>query len=616
MGVDDLQIEFKSLPQQQTTTSGTSDPRTSTTLVLFEEFVPLEYREQLAVPYSSRRRLPSLFSQSKPKIWKPAPTLNGRPYVVGHVPRSPSYRELEFEGLLNRATPTKVLTLDSKGPPRASIMAALQAPGIPSSPIPTKAPGISAPLYVAPAAPGDVGHLNAPMMLPGPKSDENHTDSTKSSSTPLSQKRSSRFRLPVPISSPGGRRTGLTPSEYSTVDFETRLASYSDDEFNSGIAEPEAVKQKRRESKDDAWVDILVGAHARRMGGQDAQLKEGRRRGVRNRSSDPDISLEVAQVLAGVRERTPSSPSPSVHGLHRHQQLERVDRDPVGGLERFYNDQDVDEVEVVPRVSEARSEDDYMTDQSHSRDMHHPGGDADDEDEFEPPLSVAARLLATPVKQRGVGYFDLHPDRRPAVADVPRTSEDDLRDRLAYSEDSDDEKDVLPTPTPQSRFTVPPEPTMPPPVAPQYSTITSLEVQVEPKVNATQLGSPESAKSTPQSKTAALIEMYRERERNTPPKPSTPVHAPAPIPIPVLASIAPLQPSRLPVRSVSKELLVPLPPVPAVEVVAQPATPPEVVVEPVYEPPLKINFGETGRASPARYVHGAPLHNVLEEEEE
>ena len=483
-------------------------------------------------------------------------------------------------------------------------------PSIPSTPISSKAPGISAPLYVAPAAPGDAGHLDVPALRPGSKSEENHTDSTKSSSTPLSQKRSSRFRLPVPISSPGGRRTGLTPSEYSTLDFETRLASYSDD---SEIVEPEDVKQKRRESTDDAWVDILVGAHARRMVGQDAQLKEGggagRRRGVRNRRSDPDIaSLEVAQVLAGVRERTLSSPSPSVHGLNRHQPLERVDQDPVGGLERFYNDHDVDEVELVPRTSEARSEDDDTTDRSHSRDMQHHGGDADDEDEFESP-SVAARLLAASLIQRRVGYFDLHPDRRPVVADVPRTSEDDLRDKLAYDADSDDE----PTPTPQTQFSVPPEPTVPPPrppAVPQHSTITALEVQVEPKVNVTQLSTPESVKSIPQSRTAALIEMYRERERNTPPKPSTP---PAPIPIPVLAPIAPLQPSRLPVRSVSKEPLVP--PAPVVEVVTQPPTPPEVV-EPVYEPPPRVNYGETGRASPARYVHGAPLHNVLEEEEE
>jgi len=340
-----------------------------------------------------------------------------------------------------------------------------------------------------------------------------------------------------------------------------------------------------------------------------------RKRGVRSRRSDPDIArLEVAQALAGVRERTPSSPSPSVHGLHRHQQLERVDQDPVGGLERFYNDHDVDEVELVPRTSEARSDDD-TTDQSHSRDMHHHGGDADDEDEFEPP-SVAARLMAASLMQRRVGYFDLHPDRRPVVADVPRTSEDDLRDRLAYDADSDDEKGVLPTPTPQSQFTVPPEPMGPPPrppAAPHHSTITSFEVQVEPQVNVTQLSTPENAKSIPQSKTAALIEMYRERERNTPPKPSTPVPAPAPIPIPVLAPIAPLQPSRLPVRSVSKEVLVP--PAPAIEAVTQSPTPTEVV-EPVYEPPPRMNFGETGRASPARYVHGAPLHNVLEEEEE
>lgn len=39
-------------------------------------------------------------------------------------------------------------------------------------------------------------------------------------------------------------------------------------------------------------------------------------------------------------------------------------------------------------------------------------------------------------------------------------------------------------------------------------------------------------------------------------------------------------------------------------------------------PPSKVGLGigddavDAGRASPGRYIHGAPLHNVLEEEEE
>jgi hypothetical protein len=44
------------------------------------------------------------------------------------------------------------------------------------------------------------------------------------------------------------------------------MASYSDDEHNANLHETEAVKQKRRdsESRDDAWVDILIGSQTRR----------------------------------------------------------------------------------------------------------------------------------------------------------------------------------------------------------------------------------------------------------------------------------------------------------------------------------------------------------------
>jgi hypothetical protein len=58
------QVEFKLLPVNATTATGGSDPRTSNTLMLFEEFVPLEYRQQLAETTTGRRRLPSLFSPS------------------------------------------------------------------------------------------------------------------------------------------------------------------------------------------------------------------------------------------------------------------------------------------------------------------------------------------------------------------------------------------------------------------------------------------------------------------------------------------------------------------------------------------------------------------------
>jgi hypothetical protein len=42
------QVEFKALPMSRSTISGGTDPRTSSIVFLFEEFVPLEYRQQLS----------------------------------------------------------------------------------------------------------------------------------------------------------------------------------------------------------------------------------------------------------------------------------------------------------------------------------------------------------------------------------------------------------------------------------------------------------------------------------------------------------------------------------------------------------------------------------------
>jgi hypothetical protein len=56
------------------------------------------------------------------------------------------------------------------------------------------------------------------------------------------------------------------------IDFETRLASYSDDGLNTiNTNSRKMLKEERRRSKDDAWVDILVASHSRRAGNQDAK---------------------------------------------------------------------------------------------------------------------------------------------------------------------------------------------------------------------------------------------------------------------------------------------------------------------------------------------------------
>jgi hypothetical protein len=111
-----FQIEFKSLPESApTAVSPGHDPRTSTTLIVFEEFVPLEYRQQLAESRGTKSRLPFFLSPPKSKEWKQASTLNGRPYVVGSVPPPPHFREVEFEGILRGdSSSTRIIRMDSK----------------------------------------------------------------------------------------------------------------------------------------------------------------------------------------------------------------------------------------------------------------------------------------------------------------------------------------------------------------------------------------------------------------------------------------------------------------------------------------------------------------------
>ena len=510
---------------------------------------------------------------------------------MGHVPQSPSYQEVEFEGLLHGTTSTKVISL-TKNPRVHST--------IPNAPVETPLPPIPP---VPPLKKSFSGPLKVPQseLRPAPRSDD-HSDSTM---TPSVKK---LFRLPA---TPGSnRKSVMIPAEYSTVEFETRMASYSDDEHNGHLHETEAVKQKRRESRDDAWVDILIGSQSRRRSEQDAELVD-RKRGHHSKHSDPDFaSLEVAQVLANVvHNRTPTPPSV----------LDRVDRDY--GMDHHVRDLDVDEVETIPRMSSVDPS--TGSDESGAILAYNEPDESVDVESLEPPPDepiLSSRHLAK--YQRRIGYFDLHPDRRQALAQSSlHDDDDDLRAKLA--EDSDDDID-------DDRVYGPPEGIRPLPVPPGQ--------QVQPRIlepssiiNSNSTPNPPSevkeklpftppdnhnddnssiAPSTP-SKTATLIEMYRERERGSPlnPAPSTP----API------VIAPLVPSRLPVRTTSlpKEGA-PLPQ-PSLLSISSPkvSSPPKPSSPESTRNDLpRIQLEETGRNSPARYVHGAPLHNVLEEEEE
>ncbi|KAG2356573.1 hypothetical protein BDR07DRAFT_1300167 [Suillus spraguei] len=598
-------IEFKSLPISApisspfpTAGSGT-DPRTSTALVLFEEFVPLEYRQQLAKDSGGKRKLPFLFMSpnSKSRAWKPAATLNGRPYVVGHVPKSPSYREVEFEGLL-RSNGSKVLSLDIPGVPgsggpmlsgTAGVLFPTTSDERPCTPRPAPstrpAVTISAPLYTRPK---DKDKIPVP---PAKDKDRDSKIERRVSGSPLSatsasaRKLTSRFRV-----HPSFRRSGAVPAEYTEaiVDFETRLASYSDDELNNMASSSSGGRdrEERRRSKDDAWVDILVATHSRRLGGQDAEIRPFNAR--EKSMQDPEMaSHEVAQVLAGVAlAQLPSSDD----------EPEAI-RKSVVATSVMSEDVDVDSVMSYPKTTTS---------------------------------SIPKRL----------GYFDLHPERRPGPSPHPIS--------LAEDSDGDEVRYGSRERPPPLKFTMPVKTDTSPYPQPLRGSMDTEESDYAPtSTHSLQLDSPDSvyedhrtaqdkegrysgmgvmtmpqliavAPVTPEkgetskekSRTAALIEMYREREKKLSVTSPTPVSRP-----PAHSSL--LHPQ-------TKECA--LPPVPVVGLEPVVVTPvEEVIQEPVRTEgsqgeellqPLNLLYEGNGRDSPARYVHGAPLHNVIEEEEE
>jgi hypothetical protein len=610
-----VKVEFKSLPTQRTTISAGSDPRTSTTLLLFEEFVPFEYRQQLAEGQTSRRRFPSLFSaSSKSKQWKPAQTLNGRPYVVGLVPHNPSYREVEFEGLLRQAGDTKVISLGAKTARHPSVFTTSGDAMDRVSRIMKH--GNLPPIVTKTSKPPN----EEPPPVPPP-----HADSTPS-------KKASRFRLPggIPVPSPGGvRKAGRAPAEYSTVDFETRLASYSDEDYEpeggggggggGKRKATEAEKQARRESKDDGWMEILVGTQDRRIGGQEAEFKKGKGR------MDPESAgMEVAQALAGIGA-TPFSDDEGEYRDHG-----------VGARD----DSIVDEVQLVPRRmamydfagqldlegSQAQEYDDEPEGETipdeeldrHYDDEHQHADEGEGEEEEEDVregdqdhvtstsgLSYRQQQKA----QRRLGYFDLHPERRPVSA-----QDEDPRRRLEEESDEEevDDEAIYGSPE-QGHYVAPLVPRKPSGHRPSVG----VHDVSSPGIEGTDLGNAEDRRSdwenvrpaakvdkgkrpergdgdgngagnpsTP-SKTAALIEMYRKRERGAGSSPNSPA-TPSRLPIRAL----PATPRDVANMASSSPAVVPLPPIPT-------------EVPRVVELPAPVD----------RYVHGAPLHRVLEEEE-
>lgn len=217
--------------------------------------------------------------------------------------------------------------------------------------------------------------------------------------------------------------------------------------------------------------------------------------------------------------------------------------------------------------------------------------------------------VAPASRPRRVGYFDLHPERRrggiPGAEDDPRTrlayddsdSEVDYprKDSLDWSQqDEDNERDPH-APAPVQNITPPralpskPEVKPSPPHTNGEGLLPSPAVITHPQQISTK------------SKTSSLIEMYREKEKAA--------IQPAPQP----ARLSP-QPPASP-QPIPQHQIRPLPsPLPKPGPSGIPPPPPRTP-SPNPSEDLLAQYDQSPNG-PGRYVHGAPLHNVVEEEEE
>ncbi|KAG8907512.1 hypothetical protein FRB99_003885 [Tulasnella sp. 403] len=584
-------VELKALPVtaaeiDASLTQGI-DPRTSSQWFLFEEFVPREYRDQLLHP--PKKTAKTLFSSpmGKGKGWKPASTLNGKPY--NGRPRSPNDREAEFDAMLRAPDPkTRLVSLsEATSGVRSHTLPDMRRGPIPNNGFNLGGPtSIPSPLYSSrddnPQRRqfGNVTSGGLPSSSPVTPSKEKSTSAL------------SRFRLPGSASK---RNANKLASDYDPdLEFETKTASDS-----SGGESPRGDRStlpghSRRQSKDDAWVDILV-SDRRRLGGQDAIMDRvpvhpgPSHGGLLPTPPDPYYEYQPGSSNIGTI-RTPRtsltrahsdpemSRDDSMRATSDFQPLDRFEigsgqesyaggRSTLGGLSSlgvrsprrfgeessYVSSEDEEEVMEVPRNSvlnppekpqirvRPASESSDAGFLFGAQDVGRPqsGMDADDEEDFEP---------APPVE--------------PSSGRVSRVSDPRSQGSRPLPPSPDRIQDPLP-PIPQQ---------------------------------------PSARTKTPGA-VGSLIEMYAKRDEEA------------------MKTHYEPKASRLPVRSTSgtsgasnssssEPFQVPSP--------ARSASP--HILEPPEEAPpdaeLEDSLNRMLNPSPGRYVHGAPLHNVIEEESE
>lgn len=515
------QVEFKALPlsaaDADATLAPTADPRTSTQWFLFEEFVPKEYRDQLLAP--PKKGTKGIFGR-KDKTWKPATTLNGKPY--NGRPRSPSRQEAEFDAML-RATDSKTKIMSLSGSPARARTMPERHSGIPPAnnySVSSRTMTISGPLYA-----GD-----APAVPPKDKS-----------SSPLA-----RFKL---TGSTNKRTNSQFPSEYDpNIEFETKTASDSsggESPTQSGLRKLPG-SHSRRQSKDDAWVDILVGTN-RRMAGQDAVM--GSQRVVQQQPYDDYFP----PMNGSSHLRTPRT------------SLTRARSDPEMASQdasRIMSDYTDRPHEVAPPV---------LYDDSRTREsISYVGSEEDEEEVMEVPRASVIEPVETPAirvhsfgsEPRGRHFSEPSDDMDFEAASSPATS----ARALSPSEGGFDSR------LPIRRH------------SPSNNGVRAISPSED------QLPAPPVRKGSANGNISSLIQMYAKKDEDA----AKGIYEP--------------KASKLPIRLG--------PTVPGKSSPPSPSRTPSPEFTPTPPPPMDDPVNRMINPSPGRYVHGAPLHNVLEEESE
>lgn len=570
------QIEFKAVPEELSAARPTSrdgaaaDPRTGSQWFLVEEFIPREYRDDLQSP--KKKKNPLLASlNAKNKKWQPASTMNGQPYAGR--PRSPNPRDYEFDAVIRNSGSTTKLTLSSPTVPPLSRpeLTRVATPRDGSSPV-VMSPGPksrSRTMEVPPERPEPSKSISAPLFVP-PRVD------------------SKEYKLPSPAapetpSKPGGtpKVTGSLarlrpgkprqpPAEWdASIEFETRTESDTSGDDGQSPSGPSKRGHARRLSKQDAWVDIVVM-------NPDEQPGEDGLRLTASRDADPLLAqAEIDRVVENMRRAPQEAFNPRRSVVDDDEVLR-----PRG---RHVSRADSDEVGIQAGTINGRRP--TIATKPH-------------EDLQIPPVAEPA-VQETPARRLPLPASPYPPGRTPSPSGV--------RQLPPVSSPPEPAPAPNPVPSPAGRgsgvsslvemyhnkeaaalATIPPA-LLPKSQQAPLNTPSRLPVSVSPPVNSGSVPRSNSAPvpmPSPVGPTAATEEAY----------PAAPVQRPSGIPI-----------------SVQPQHHTPSPPRNATDDMSSITEASEDSMEPL-EPPPPLDPQRV--PSPGRYVHGAPLTNVMEADEE